>query len=92
MQLRWTAAAAEDLEHIADYLFEKTPQNAAQLMRRIYDAPSLLKTFPHRGRPGKKQGTRELVIPSLPYMDVYQVAGDVLFIVRILHAAQDWPL
>ena len=92
MQLRWTAAAAEDLEHIADYLFEKTPQNAAQLMRRIYDAPSLLKTFPHRGRPGKKQGTRELVIPSLPYMVVYQVAGDVLFIVRILHAAQDWPL
>jgi plasmid stabilization system protein ParE len=28
MQVRWTTAAANDLESIANYLFEKTPQNA----------------------------------------------------------------
>jgi addiction module RelE/StbE family toxin len=91
MQLRWTAAAADDLERIADYLFEKTPENAAQLIRRIYDAPSALKIFPNRGRQGKKQGTRELVIPSLPYIVVYRIAEDVVYVVRILHGAQDWP-
>ena len=91
MELRWTAAAADDLEHIADYLFEKTPENAEKLIRRIFDAPSLLKTFPNRGRSGKKQGTRELVISSLPYVVVYQMTGDVLYVVRILHGAQDWP-
>jgi toxin ParE1/3/4 len=66
-ELRWTFAAAEDLQQIADYLFEKTPGTAAELIRRIYKAPSTLKEFPNRGRIGKKQGTRELLIPSLPY-------------------------
>lgn len=83
MRLRWTAAAADDLERITDYLFEKIPENAAQLIRKIYNAPSALETFPNRGRQGKKQGARELVIPSLPWIVVY--------IVRILHGAQDWP-
>lgn len=92
MRLRWTAAAADDLEHIADHLFEKTPENAAHLIRKIYDAPSALKTFPNRGRAGKKQGTRELPVPSLPYIVVYRVTGDVVYVVRILHGAQDWPL
>jgi toxin ParE1/3/4 len=73
-------------------LFEKTPENASQLIRKIYDTPSVLKAFPNRGRAGKKQGTRELVIPSLPYVIVYQIAPDVMFIVRILHCAQNWPL
>jgi len=91
MRLRWTVAAADDLERIVDYLFEKTPQNAGQLIRKIFNAPSALKSFPNRGRPGKKPGTRELVIPSLPWIQVYQVTADVVAIVRILHGAQDWP-
>jgi toxin ParE1/3/4 len=91
MRLRWTTAAADDLEGIAEYLFEKSPQNAAQLIRKIYEAPSSLKSYPNLGRPGKKEGTRELVLTPLPYIFVYQVMGDATYILRILHAAQDWP-
>ncbi len=46
MQVRWTSAAAEDLESIANYLFEKTPESAARLIREIYNVPSTLKSFP----------------------------------------------
>jgi plasmid stabilization system protein ParE len=28
MRLRWTSAAADDLENIANYLFGDTPENA----------------------------------------------------------------
>ena len=91
MQVRWTSAAADDLENIANYLFEKTPQNAARLIREIYGAPTALRNFPNRGRAGKKDGTRELVLPSVPYIIVYHVTGDTVHIVRILHGAQDWP-
>jgi toxin ParE1/3/4 len=91
MLVRWTKAAADDLENIADYLFAKTPENAARLIRELYNAPSTLKTLPNRGRPGKKAGTRELVMSSLPYVIVYQLSGDVIHVVRILHGAQDWP-
>ncbi len=91
MQVRWTTAAARDLENIADYLFEKTPENAARLIREICDAVFALRIYPNRGRPGKKSGTRELVLPALPYIVVYKVTGDVLHIARILHGAQQWP-
>lgn len=91
MQVRWTTAAASELENIADYLFEKTPENAARLIRDICEAVSALRTYPNRGRLGKKSGTRELVLPALPYIVVYKVGSDVLHIARILHGAQDRP-
>jgi plasmid stabilization system protein ParE len=62
MDLRWSQDAADDLERITDYLFENAPEHAPKLIRAIYDAPSALLTFPHRGRAGKKEGTRELVL------------------------------
>jgi plasmid stabilization system protein ParE len=46
MQLRWTEEAADDLEHIADYLFVNTPAYAADLVSAIHNAPSVLTTFP----------------------------------------------
>jgi|GEM_PF-7039654 len=32
MWLRWSAAAADDLENITEYLFEKTPRHAARIV------------------------------------------------------------
>ena len=50
-------------------------------MRTVHEAPALLLEFPHRGRAGKKVGTRELVNPSLPYLIVYTVRDDLEFVV-----------
>ncbi len=91
MELRWTQEAAADLEHITDYLFQNAPERAAEVVRGIYNAPAALLTFPHRGRAGKKEGTRELVLSSLPFIVIYQITGEVIHIVRILHGAQKWP-
>jgi hypothetical protein len=41
MQVRWTSAAAEDLENIANYLFEKTPENA-QFFSSFWDFGELV--------------------------------------------------
>ena len=91
MRIQWTPAAADDLENITDYLYEQNPTIAPELIRRIYSAPDALKQFPRRGRPGRKDGTRELVILSLPYLVVYEIIGDTARILRILHGAQRWP-
>ena len=91
MYLRWTEAAATDLERIADYLLRHAPDRAPRLIRSIYEAPETLSSFPHRGRPGKKAGTRELVLSPLPWIVVYTVRDDVVHVVRILHGAQRWP-
>ncbi|HEV2647379.1 MAG TPA: type II toxin-antitoxin system RelE/ParE family toxin [Acidobacteriaceae bacterium] len=91
IELRWTNAAVTDLERIADYLFEQTPEHASRIVRAIYDAPLKLREFPGLGRPGKVDGTRELILTSLPYLLVYVQAGDIIHLVRILHGAQKWP-
>jgi addiction module RelE/StbE family toxin len=91
MRVRWTPAAADDFENIANYLFEQTPENAARLIREIYRAPNGLESFPKRGRVGKKEGTRELVLPSLPYVIVYRITSESVYILRVLHGSQDWP-
>jgi addiction module RelE/StbE family toxin len=91
MDLRWTRGAADDLQRIADHLIERAPTRAGDLVRTLYDAPRSLLTFPSRGRSGKRAGTRELVLSPLPYVIVYQVRGDQVIVVRILHGAQRWP-
>ena len=91
MQLRCTEEAANDLEPIADHFLLHAPDRAPELTWRVYDAPTSLLTFPNRGRPGKREGTWELVLAPLPYVVVYTVRGDVVFVVRILHRAQQWP-
>ena len=91
MELRWTEDAASDLEHITDYLLQNTPQRAPELVRSIYAAASELLIFPRRGRKGRKELTRELVLSPLPYVVVYRIADDIVYIVRILHGAQLWP-
>lgn len=90
MHLRWTEAAA-DLERIADYLFTHAPDHAPHLVRSIYDAPETLLSFPHRGRLGKKAGTRELVLFAPAVDRGLYVRDDVVHVVRILHGAQRWP-
>jgi addiction module RelE/StbE family toxin len=90
MELRWSQEAADDLERITNYLFENAPGRAEGMVRTIYNSPSGLLKFPYRGRPGRKKGTRELVLPGLPYIVVSRVTEDVVHIARILHGAQNW--
>jgi len=55
MQVRWTTAAASDLESIAGYLFEKTPENAARLIREICDAVFALRIYQTEAAPAGNQ-------------------------------------
>jgi len=88
MEPRWTEEAANDLEHITNYLFENAPGRAAGVVREIYNAPSGLLKFPHRESPGKKAGRRELVQSPLPYIVVYQITGDIIHIAHTLLAGE----
>jgi plasmid stabilization system protein ParE len=58
-------------------------------VKAIYDSCASLSRFPHRGRPGRMSGRRELVFS--PYIAVYQVKEHAVEISRIYHGAQDWP-
>jgi toxin ParE1/3/4 len=50
-----------------------------------------LETFPHLGRPGRVQGTREIAFPPLPFVGIYEVRDEQIIVLRLLHGAQQWP-
>jgi toxin ParE1/3/4 len=89
MEIRWSPFAAEDLERIFQRIAKDNPTAAREIVQAIYDGCAALKDFPHRGRPGRINGRRELVFT--PYIAVYQVKKHSVEISRIYHAAQDWP-
>jgi toxin ParE1/3/4 len=91
MRIAWTPAAAADLEQISDYLFDRSPKAAMEVVQRIYQAASTLKKFPDSGRRGRKEDTRELVLTGLPYLVVYDVERQTVRVLRILHGARRWP-
>ena len=87
-RIRWTPAAATDLQKISDYLNEHHPHYRESTMRRLYSAIFDLKRWPNRGRLGGEEGTRELLFSRMPYVAVYRVKEQAVEILRIYHAAQ----
>jgi toxin ParE1/3/4 len=90
MRVRWTTDAADDLERICDYIAETSPISARRVAQAVVEGVGSLRTFPERGRPGRVDGTRELVFVRLPFIAVYEVHEEVQ-VLRILHGAQRWP-
>jgi toxin ParE1/3/4 len=89
MRIRWTRAAAEDLEHIKDYLTENHPQFAQSTVIELYEAIRSLKTSPRRGRVGREEGTRELLLLRLPYIVAYRIKEQTVEVLHIFHGAQN---
>ena len=91
MRVRWSPEAADDLARIGQHIQEDNPSAARETVVTVYEAVNNLTKFPSRGRAGRLEGTRELVVPSLPYVVVYRIKHEWLEIARIYHGAQNWP-
>lgn len=89
MRIRWTLAAADDLQHIHDYLSKHEPHLARPTVMAMREAVLSLRKFPNRGRPGVAEGTRELLHERLPYIVAYRVKKDVVEVLHIWHPSQE---
>jgi toxin ParE1/3/4 len=67
------------------------PQTAADVDDRIEAAGQRPKDFPNSGRPARIEGTRELVVARAPYIAPYQIIGDTVRVLRVIHGARMWP-
>ena len=91
METRWTRTALANLDALAAYVAQDDPRAAERLVRKIVASVRQLEDHPALGRPGRVPGTRELVVPGLPYIVPYRVKGRSLQLLRVLHAARRWP-
>jgi len=91
LRIRWTLQATQNLDSIEAHIERDNPVAAAKTVLKIMDMVERLAEHPGIGRPGRVPGTRELVMPNLPYIVPYRVdPPDVLIVLRVLHGAMKW--
>ena len=90
LNLEWKATAIADLLAIVDYISDDNPDAAQALKDAIEDKVSRLPDHPQMYRAGRVNGTREMVVrPN--YIVIYAEDDIAVTILRVLHAAQQWP-
>lgn len=90
MELYWTPEAIEDREVIYDHIEALNPVAALALDELFEEKAGRLTDHPYMARAGRVPGTRELVAHQ-NYIIVYDVTGKMIRIIRVLHAARQWP-
>jgi addiction module toxin, RelE/StbE family len=90
--IQWTDGATFDLDRAYDYIALNNSEAVAQRIRGlIVDTVQQLDAFPMSGRTGRVPDTRELVIPSTPFIAVYEISDNRIVILAVYHGAQRWP-
>lgn len=83
--------ATADLQRIAEYIADHNPDAARKWARSMVQVFELLGDYPALGhlhddiRPGLR------TYPQDNYLIIFRQSGDDAVILRIIHAARDWP-
>ncbi len=91
MRLEWTRAANRDLDSVEQFISRDNASAAIETVLEITRLVGMLTEHPGIGRPGRVDGTRELVIAGLPYIVVYLHQEDTVTVLRVIHGAMKWP-
>ena len=90
MRVVWTPEAEQDRDDVWDYIATDNVAAAARMDALFSDVVTQLADFPLMGRAGKIAGTREL-IPHESYRLVYEVEGETIWVLALVHTARLWP-
>lgn len=90
MKLTWAPLAIADRESIFDHIAGDSPDAAVNLDELFQAKAALLIEHPKAGRIGRVQSTRELIAHQ-HYVFVYDLHGDRVRILRVLHTSRLWP-
>jgi len=91
MRIVWTKPALRDLLAVRAYIALENPAAGDRQIDLVMKAAGNLMQFPNMGLPGRRKGTRELVVGRTPFLLPYRVNGDRIDILRVLHGRQRWP-
>lgn len=93
MKILWLPMARKNRADQLAYVGKDSAQAAIVVGDRLRDQVRELAKFPDMGRPGRKRGTRELVISRTSLVVVYRVRPRLarVEIIRVLHSSQQWP-
>ena len=92
MILRWLPKAIANRDSQIERIATDNPIAAISQGDEIEkQVMALVGAPPISGRPGRKPGTRELVISKTPFIAVFRIKGRIIEIIRLLHSSLNWP-
>jgi addiction module RelE/StbE family toxin len=91
VKVRYRQRALGDIQNIFDYIGERNPRAATEIVTRIRRAAEGLGEWPLIGHSGRQAGTYEWVVVGSPYIIVYEIiaAADEVAIIAVFHGAQN---
>jgi toxin ParE1/3/4 len=86
----WTPEAEQDRADIWDDIAADNSGAAVRMDELFSDVAARLAAHPKMGKTGKISGTHEL-IPHESYRLVYEIDGDTVWVLALVHTARQWP-
>ena len=89
MKIRFASRALREINEMADYYLEHSPQGGVKVERAIKMRLRHLRTSPLLGRQVGEEGVRRLVVPKYPYKIFYRIEDDTIEVLSVFHTSRD---
>jgi len=90
MKVVWTIGAKEDLKEIVAYIRRDSPHSARRVSKVIREKIANLSSMSYRGRKSESDDDAlEMVFPPWPYVAVYEVVDQTVYIEGIRHTSRE---
>ncbi|MFC0139430.1 type II toxin-antitoxin system RelE/ParE family toxin [Erwinia mallotivora] len=90
LKVEWSRDAQADREAVYRYLYQEAGLRVADATdEKLRDIANILAENPHAGvKTGRVESRRKLVVPKFPFIMVYVVEPDQVWIARVLHTSR----
>jgi addiction module RelE/StbE family toxin len=88
MKVRYSPRAFADRETIFEYLSQRSPSGARNVMASIRETVTLLREQPYSGHRTELSDVRVIFVRRYPYKIFYRVGAEAVDIVHIRHTAR----
>ena len=94
MNVRYSPRATSDLQSIFEYLTERSPLGAVNVLTAIYAAIEFIRRYPDAAQATRIEGVRAKVIQRYRFKIFYRLVpgDDAIEIVHVRHTSRrSWP-
>jgi toxin ParE1/3/4 len=93
VEIVWFEMAEADLINIHQYIAHDDKKRARNAIKKIVASAQQLACFPHLGKIGRVNNTREFLVAKSPFIIVYRFLEEKseVQILTILHSARMYP-
>lgn len=90
MPVKWSALAQADFRVFYESALEQDATYALNISEALEEATNRLLAFPRLGTPVGLAGHRKWRLKKTPFLMIYAIEVDGLYILRVYHERQDW--